>query len=108
MSTEELLAAREEYKYGFRTEIESDLFPKGLDEGTVRALSAKKEEPSFMLEFRLKAFRKWKEMTAPNWGHLNIDPIDFQNIRYYAAPKKKQELSSLDEVDPEILAPLKN
>jgi Fe-S cluster assembly protein SufB len=103
MSTEELLAEREEYKYGFRTEIESDLFPKGLDEGTVRALSAKKEEPSFMLEFRLKAFRKWKEMTAPNWGQLNITPIDFQNIRYYAAPKKKQELSSLDEVDPEIL-----
>jgi len=103
MSTEELLAEREEYKYGFRTEIESDLFPKGLDEGTVRALSAKKEEPSFMLEFRLKAFRKWKEMTVPNWGQLNIKPIDFQNIRYYAAPKKKQELSSLDEVDPEIL-----
>lgn len=103
MSTEELLAEREEYKYGFRTEIESDLFPKGLDEGTIRALSAKKEEPSFMLEFRLKAFRKWKEMTAPNWGQLNITPIDFQNIRYYAAPKKKQELSSLDEVDPEIL-----
>lgn len=103
MSTEELLAEREEYKYGFRTEIESDLFPKGLDEGTIRALSAKKEEPSFMLEFRLKAFRKWKEMTAPNWGQLNIIPIDFQNIRYYAAPKKKQELSSLDEVDPEIL-----
>ncbi|QVL57602.1 MAG: Fe-S cluster assembly protein SufB [Simkaniaceae bacterium] len=103
MSTEELLSSREEYKYGFRTEIESDLFPKGLDEETVRALSAKKEEPEFMLEFRLKAFRKWKEMTPPDWGHLKIDPIDFQEMRYYAAPKKKQELSRLDEVDPEIL-----
>lgn len=103
MSTEEILSSREEYKYGFRTEIESELFPKGLDEGTVRALSAKKGEPDFMLQFRLKAFRKWKEMTPPDWGHLKIDPIDFQNMRYYAAPKKKQELSSLDEVDPEIL-----
>ncbi len=103
MSTEELLSSREEYKYGFRTKIESDLFPKGLDEETVRALSAKKEEPKFILEFRLKAFRKWKEMTAPDWGHLKIAPIDFQDIRYYAAPEKKQELSSLDEVDPEIL-----
>lgn len=103
MSTKELLSAREEYKYGFRTEIETDLFPKGLDEGVVRALSAKKEEPEFMLNFRLKAYRKWKEMTPPDWGHLKIDPIDFQNMRYYAAPKKKQELSSLDEVDPELL-----
>ncbi|MCP5506622.1 MAG: Fe-S cluster assembly protein SufB [Chlamydiales bacterium] len=103
MSTEEILSSREEYKYGFRTEIESELFPKGLDEETVRALSAKKGEPEFMLEFRLKAFRKWQEMTVPEWGHLKIDPIDFQNMRYYAAPKKKQELSSLEEVDPEIL-----
>lgn len=103
MSTEEILLSRKEYKYGFRTEIESDLFPKGLDEETVRALSKKKEEPDFMLEFRLKAFQKWQEMTPPDWGHLKIDPIDFQNMRYYAAPKKKQELSSLDEVDPEIL-----
>lgn len=88
MSTEELLSSREEYKYGFRTEIESDLFPKGLDEETVRALSAKKEEPEFMLNFRLKAYHKWKEMTPPHWGHLKIDPIDFQDMRYYAAPKK--------------------
>ncbi|MEM8727383.1 MAG: Fe-S cluster assembly protein SufB [Chlamydiota bacterium] len=103
MSTEEILSSREEYKYGFRTEIETDRFPKGLDEETVRALSAKKGEPEFMLEFRLQAYRKWKEMTPPDWGHLKIDPIDFQQIRYYAAPKKKQELSSLDEVDPELL-----
>lgn len=103
MSTEKLLASREEYKYGFRTEIESDLFPKGLDEETVRALSAKKEEPEFMLKFRLEAYHKWREMTSPDWGQLKIDPIDFQDIRYYAAPKKKQELSSLNEVDPELL-----
>ncbi len=103
MSTEELFSSREEYKYGFRTEIESDLFPKGLDEETVRAISEKKEEPEFILKFRLKAFRKWKEMTPPDWGQLKIAPIDFQDMRYYAAPKEKQRLSSLDEVDPEIL-----
>ena len=103
MSTEELLSSREEYKYGFRTEIESETFPKGLSEETVRAISAKKEEPTFLLDFRLKAYGKWKEMTMPDWGHLAIDPINFQEIRYYSAPKKKQELSSLDEVDPEIL-----
>ena len=103
MSTEEILKEREDYKYGFRTEIESDLFPKGLTEETVREISRIKNEPEFLLEFRLKAFRKWKETAPPNWAKLNIDPIDFQDIRYYAAPKKKQELSSLDEVDPEIL-----
>ncbi|MCB1082099.1 MAG: Fe-S cluster assembly protein SufB [Chlamydiia bacterium] len=103
MSTEELLAERQEYKYGFRTEIESEIFPKGLSEETVRALSEKKGEPEFLLEFRLKAFRKWQEMSPPDWSKLQIKPIDFQDIRYYAAPKKKQELSSLDEVDPEIL-----
>lgn len=103
MSTEEMLAEREDYKYGFRTEIESETFPKGLDEDVVRAISEKKNEPAFLLDFRLKAFRKWKEMALPNWGHLKIEPIDFQEIRYYSAPKKKQELSSLDEVDPELL-----
>lgn len=103
MSTEELLSEREDYKYGFRTEIESETFPKGLDEGVVRAISEKKNEPRFMLDFRLKAFKKWQSMTHPSWGHLKINPIDFQDIRYYSEPKQKQELSSLDEVDPEIL-----
>ncbi|MCB1066616.1 MAG: Fe-S cluster assembly protein SufB [Simkania sp.] len=103
MSTEEMLAERADYKYGFRTEIESESFPKGLDEDVVRAISKKKNEPQFLLDFRLKAFQKWQEMTPPNWGHLRIEPIDFQDIRYYSEPKKKQELSSLDEVDPEIL-----
>lgn len=101
MSTEELLDT--EYKYGFRTEIESDRFPKGLSEETIYALSEKKGEPQFMLDFRLKAYRKWLEMTPPDWANLEIDPIDFQNIRYYSAPKTKQQLNSLDEVDPELL-----
>ena len=103
MSTEELIDERKEYKYGFVTPIESDVFPKGLDEDVVRAISAKKEEPPFLLDFRLKAFRKWQSMKEPKWPNVTYPPIDFQDIRYFAAPKKKQELSSLDEVDPEIL-----
>ncbi len=92
-----------EYKYGFVTDVESESFPKGLTEETVRAISAKKNEPPFMLEFRLKAFEKWKEMKEPDWANIDYPPIDYQNISYYSAPKKKQELNSLDEVDPEIL-----
>lgn len=91
------------YKYGFQTAIESEVFPKGLSEDVVRAISKKKDEPEFLLNFRLKAYAKWKEMEHPNWGQLNMDPIDFQDMSYYAEPKVKQELSSLDEVDPEIL-----
>lgn len=106
MSTSEMLKEQEDYKYGFSTDIESETFPKGLDEGVVRAISAKKNEPKFLLDFRLKAYRKWKEMPLPNWANLQIDPIDFQKMSYYSAPKKKQELSSLDEVDPEILQTL--
>ncbi len=92
-----------EYKYGFVTDVESESFPKGLTEETVRAISAKKDEPPFMLEFRLKAFQKWKEMKEPEWANIDYPPIDYQNISYYSAPKKKQTLNSLDEVDPEIL-----
>ncbi len=92
-----------EYKYGFYTDIEMDQAPKGLSEDTVRFISAKKQEPEFMLEFRLKAFRKWKEMKEPNWAHVNYPPIDYQDIIYYAAPKRKKELKSIDEVDPELL-----
>ncbi len=103
MSTSDMLFKREEYKYGFRTDIESETFPKGLDENVIRAISKKKQEPSFLLNFRLQAYAKWKKMSHPNWGHFNLKPIDFQNIRYYSEPKKKQELSNLDEVDPEIL-----
>ncbi len=93
-----------DYKYGFVTDIEMETAPKGLDEDTIRFISAKKNEPEFMLEFRLKAFAKWKTMLEPNWAQLNIPPIDYQDIIYYAAPKQKVELESLDEVDPELLA----
>jgi len=103
VSTEELLEERSSYKYGFVTEIESETFPKGLNEDVVRALSAKKEEPQFLLDFRLKAYRRFLEMSPPDWSHLNINPIDIQDISYYSAPKKKPELSSLDEVDPALL-----
>ena len=91
------------YKYGFTTDVESETFAKGLDEDVVRAISKKKEEPQFMLDFRLKAFAKWKTMKAPKWPNVQYPPIDFQDISYYSAPKKKKVLQSLDEVDPEIM-----
>nr|HPR61933.1 Fe-S cluster assembly protein SufB [Prolixibacteraceae bacterium] len=77
----------EDYKFGFVTEIETEIIEKGLNEDVVRLISAKKEEPEWMLEFRLKAFRKWQEMTLPDWAYLKIPPIDYQSISYYAAPK---------------------
>lgn len=92
-----------EYKFGFSTDIEMDYFPKGLNEDIVRKISQIKNEPEFMLEFRLRAFRKWLDMKHPKWGHLHVPEIDFQDIIYYAAPKKKTELKSLDEVDPELI-----
>ncbi len=92
-----------EYKYGFVTPIESDVFPKGLSEETVRAISAKKGEPAFLLDFRLKAFRKWKEMEEPHWLNADYPKIDYQEISYYSEPKSKPRLDSLNEVDPEIL-----
>ena len=93
-----------DYKYGFVTDIDTEFAPTGLSESTIRYISAKKNEPDFMLEFRLKAYRHWLTMTQPKWAHLNIAPINFQEIIFYAAPKKKKEVSSLDEVDPELLA----
>jgi Fe-S cluster assembly protein SufB len=92
-----------DYKYGFTSDIEMDYIPKGLSEDVVRMISKKKNEPEFLLEFRLKAYRKWLTMEVPDWGHLKIPEIDFQEIIFYAAPKKKKELKSLDEVDPELL-----
>jgi len=103
MTTDELLQSREEYPFGFRTEIESETFKKGLDEEVVRAISKKKNEPAFMLEFRLKAYKKWLEMTEPKWPNVNYPEIDFQDIRYFSEPKSKPRLESLDEVDPEII-----
>jgi Fe-S cluster assembly protein SufB len=92
-----------EYKYGFTSDIDSDILPPGLNEDTVRFISAKKAEPEFMLGYRLKAFRYWKEMKEPHWAHLHYPEIDYQSISYYSAPKKPKEIKSLDEVDPELL-----
>jgi len=92
-----------EYKYGFSTEIESETIPKGLTEETIRLISKKKNEPEFLLQFRLRAFEKWKEMKEPTWANVKFEPIDYQNICYYSAPKKKQSIENLSEVDPELL-----
>ncbi|MCM1484523.1 MAG: Fe-S cluster assembly protein SufB [Muribaculaceae bacterium] len=93
-----------EYKYGFTSDIDTDIIPRGLNEEVVRFISAKKGEPEWLLEFRLKAFRHWLKLTPPTWAHLDIPPIDFQAISYYAAPKVKERPGSLDEVDPELIA----
>src|SRR5262245_3264663 len=92
----------DQYRYGFETLIESDKAPKGLSEDTVRFISAKKNEPAWMLEWRLEAFRRWQTMTEPTWARVNYPKIDYQDLYYYSAPKKKT-LSSIDEIDPEIL-----
>lgn len=93
-----------DYKYGFFTDIETEEFPKGLNENIVRMISAKKEEPEWLLEFRLKAFRYWLTLKHPTWAKLEIPEIDYQDLYYYAAPKKKDSVASLDEIDPELLA----
>ncbi len=92
-----------EYKYGFTTDIDTDIIPRGINEDVVRLISEKKGEPEWLLEFRLKAYRHWLTMEMPNWAHLDIPPIDYQAISYYAAPKKKEGPKSLDEVDPQLL-----
>ena len=94
---------RSEYKYGFVSDIEMETAPKGLTEDTIRYISAKKNEPEYFLEARLKAFRHWQSLEEPDWAHVNYPPIDYQDIIYYAAPKKKPDLESLDEVDPELI-----
>jgi Fe-S cluster assembly protein SufB len=93
----------DQYKYGFVTDIESDKAPKGLDESTVRFISAKKNEPEWMLEWRLEAFRRWLTMREPTWARVKYNPIDYQDLYYYSAPKKRDGPKSLDEIDPEIL-----
>ncbi|MFZ1693109.1 MAG: Fe-S cluster assembly protein SufB [Flavobacteriales bacterium] len=92
-----------EYAYGFVTDIESEKAPKGLNEGIVRFISAKKNEPEWMLEWRLEAFRLWQKMEEPEWAHIHYPKIDYQNAYYYSAPKKKPQLNSLDEADPELV-----
>ena len=90
------------YKWGFVSDIESDMAPKGLSEDTVRYISAKKDEPQWLLDWRLKAYRLWLTMDAPDWAKVDIAPIDYQDMYFYAAPKAKPTLASLDELDPEI------
>ncbi|MCE9626095.1 MAG: Fe-S cluster assembly protein SufB [Deltaproteobacteria bacterium] len=94
----------QDYKYGFVTDVEEDRIPKGLNEDIVRMISAKKNEPEFMLEWRLRAFRHWLTMKEPTWQAVKYPPINYQDLYYYSAPKKKVKLNSLDEVDPEVLA----
>ena len=91
------------YKYGWVTDVDADTIPQGLNEDIVRAISGKKQEPDFMLEWRLKAYRKWVKMTEPTWPNVTYPPIDYQAITYYSAPKSKKQLQSLDDVDPEVL-----
>ena len=106
MATEEMekLGQRREYTQGFVTDIESDTLPPGLDESVIEFISKKKGEPTWMLEWRLEAYRQWLTMTAPDWAHLNYPPIDYQAISYFSAPKSKDDApKSLDEVDPKLL-----
>jgi Fe-S cluster assembly protein SufB len=103
MSTAIESLVNKEYPYGFVTDVETDTIPRGLSEDVVRLISAKKNEPEFMLEWRLKAYRRWLTMKEPHWGNLRYEPIDYQNIIYYSAPKSVKPLQSLDEVDPELL-----
>ncbi len=102
-NAEAYAAVAKTYEWGFSSDIEQDFAPKGLSEDTVRYISAKKNEPEWMLDWRLKAFRLWQTMTAPDWAKLNVPPIDYQDAYYYAEPRVKPKLGSLDEVDPEIL-----
>ena len=91
-----------EYEYGFTTDVEAYTLPPGLDETVIEKISAFKKEPQWLLDWRLRAFTKWKKMKSPDWSQLDIDPIDYQGLSYYSTPKPK--LNSIDEVDPEVLA----
>src|SRR3954462_1093182 len=99
--------ANREYKYGFISDVDSETIPKGLSEDVVRLISQKKNEPEWLLEWRLKAYRIWLAMKEPTWQNVKYDPINYQDISYYSAPKKKPVLNSLDEVDPEVRATFK-
>ena len=106
MNEDKLLddVTKRDYQYGFVTDIESDEIPKGLNEDVIRLISGKKNEPEFMLEWRLKAFRHWQTMKMPTWAHLKIPEINYQDIIFYSAPRQKAKYASMDEVDPELLA----
>jgi Fe-S cluster assembly protein SufB len=94
---------QEKYKYGFTTDVHTDVIERGLSEEVIRLISAKKEEPEWLLDFRLTAYRYWLTLEMPTWAHLNIPEIDYQAISYYAAPKKKEGPKSMDDVDPELV-----
>ena len=94
---------KEKYKFGFVTNIDQDTIPPGLNEEVIHIISSKKNEPKWLLDWRLKAYRKWIKMNEPNWAKVNYPEIDYDSISYYSSPKKKKKLKSLDEVDPEIL-----
>src|SRR5438270_10886531 len=102
MSSAIVAVANQEYKYGFVTDIEADVAPPGLNEDIVRLISTKKGEPEWLLEWRLKALRHWFTMKEPTWSNVHYNPIDYQAIRYYSAPKQQKKLNSIDEVDPEL------
>jgi Fe-S cluster assembly protein SufB len=104
MSSQVETLVNKEYKYGFVTDIEADVAPRGLNEDIIRLISGKKAEPKWLLDWRLKAYRGWLKMTEPHWANVKYDPIDYQAISYYAAPKTAKPLGSLDEVDPKLLA----
>ena len=94
--------ADESYKYGFTTDIDTEYFPKGLDEEIIRKISAYKQEPDWLLEFRLEAYQKWLRMKEPTWAHLHYPPISYNDIIYFAVPRKKKKLGSMEEVDPKL------
>ncbi len=102
MSSNIELLVNKDYQYGFATDIEADALPPGLNEGVVRAISERKHEPDWLLDWRLKAFRRWQQMTEPHWANVTFPPVDYQAISYYSAPKTKKPLGSLDELDPKI------
>ena len=94
--------ATQEYRYGFVTDVEAETIPRGLNEDTIRQISARKGEPDWLLEWRLKSYRTWLTLRDPDWANVKHDPIDYQDIIYYSAPKRPKALASLDEMDPEI------
>src|SRR3712207_7170824 len=101
-SSIETLVSRE-YQHGWVTDVETDSLPRGLNEDIIRSISARKNEPEWLLEWRLKAYRRWVTMPEPHWPNVTYGPIDYQDIIYYSAPKSVKPLASLDEVDPELL-----
>ena len=94
--------ANQEYKFGFKTDVKSNVFAKGLSEDVIRKISKRNKEPDFILEFRLKAYKHWLKMEEPDWALLDYPKIDYQDISYYAEPEKKEKLGSIDDVDPEV------